>query len=161
MRSDAVRTSLPNKMMLDSSGHEVSQRREHTLSNGHPFSIYVFQSQRADFEYILKKITVLVTVASYMLNTVHPFCHQWCFCQRPSCHSSLLHQLCDHVDVEAVEVSEKVSFQCRLSHSNRSWITRSHSSLCLGLYSFGMNVFSLPSFLRTLFYTFVVFSKSR
>ena len=44
------------------------------------------------------------TVFSCMSCTAHSLRHIWCSCQRSSCHLLLLHQLCDHVDVESVEV---------------------------------------------------------
>ena len=75
-----------------------------------------------------------------IMNTTHLLRHLWCSCQRPSCHSSLLQQLCDHVDAEAVDVSEKAFFQCWLSHSSFSWITCSSSSFRRVLWSFGINV---------------------
>ena len=52
------------------------------------------------------------------MNTMHPLRHLRCSCQRPSCHSSLLQQRCGRVDAEAVDVSEKASFQFWLSHSS-------------------------------------------
>ena len=47
------------------------------------------------------------TVSVVHMTTVHPLCHHWCFHQRLSCHSSLFHQLCDHVDAETDDSSEK------------------------------------------------------
>ena len=75
------------------------------------------------------------------MNTTHPLRHLWCSCQRPSCHSSLQQQLCGHVDAEAVDVSEKTSFQFSLSHSSFPWITCSTSSFRRVLGSFGINFF--------------------
>ena len=69
------------------------------------------------------------TFASLNTTTAHPLRHHWCFRQRLSCHSSLFHLLCDHVDAETDDSSEKkLLFQFR---------------------SFGVKVFPLPCSFRT------------
>ena len=74
-------------------------------------------------------------------------CTPWCSCQRSSCHLSLNNPLFDHVDVEAVEVSENAS--------NSTLSAGSNSSCCLVHVSFGKNIFSLLFFSNTLQHFFL------
>ena len=72
---------------------------------------------------------------------------------------SMFHQLCDHVDVETVQESEKASIPCRLNPSSLSWTTGSLSSLCFVLLSFRWTC-SLPCSFRPLFSIYVVSLRS-
>ena len=68
------------------------------------------ESQLPVSETYVKKSQLDATFASLNMTTAHPLCRHWCFRQRLSCHSSPFHQLCEHVDAETDDSSEKKSF---------------------------------------------------